>query len=89
MQRREIGGVRQQSPYACVDQRMSSQVRTAVDDAVTNRHRSGHLAEEVLQFRRQQVPGLRGVSICHPFHSSAARCKNDAKVEEPASRTST
>lgn len=68
MQRRQIGDVRQQSPYACVDQRMTGQVRTAVDDAVTDRRRSGHLAEEIPQFRRRSRPGgLRGVSIRHPF----------------------
>lgn len=79
VQRREIGDVRQQSPYSCVDQRMSSQARTAVDDAVTNRRGSGHLAEEVPQFRRRSRPrGLRGVSIRHPF--TVRREQSDVKA---------
>ncbi|MGI3199464.1 hypothetical protein ACRJ4W_14190 [Streptomyces sp. GLT-R25] len=79
VQRREIGDVRQQSPYACVDQRMSSQVRTAVDDAVTNRRRSGHFAEEVPQFHRRSGPrGLRCGSIRHPF--TVRREQSDVKA---------
>lgn len=77
--RREIGDVRQQSPYACVDQRMTSQVRTAVDDAVTDRRGSGYLAEEVPQFHRRSGPrGLRGVPLCHAF--TVRREQSDVKA---------
>ncbi len=82
VQRREIGDVRQQSPYACVDQRMSSQVRTAVDDAVTNRRRSGHLAEKFRSSAAAAGPGGSEASRSATRSQSAAnRAREQSDVK--------